>query len=213
VQLSKKEPIMKKSIKPLLLVISLVLAFVYIGFNVGAQSDVESETFPIGENLTESNNINEVVVGGPGFIMFHATEFIPFSQTFGYAFTNSTGALWNPDPSNNAYIAPMNLPHGATITKLVVYYFDNSAVDFTTSILRTNMDTNINTLLASASSEGVINAPRVAEDSVVDLPVVDNQSFSYVLRVILPGSQGETLTLRGVRVDYSYPVSLPLINK
>jgi hypothetical protein len=67
--------------------------------------------------------------------------------------------------------------------------------------------------LARLDSSGANVNNRVMEDTSISPDIIDNQSYAYWIEVSLPGSQSTNLMIRGIRIDFSYPVSLPLINK
>lgn len=204
---------MKNISKPLVLVLAIVLILVSTGLPVGAQSQPEGGTTNPGDGqVLEGSGINAVVPGGPGSVMIHPTAFIPISSTGEWSF-GSGGYLYNPGSLLSYYEAAVNLPSGASITKFVLYYYDDSTSDLWAVLAKYDVDTNQTSVLANVDSTGASADNRTIEYSLVPPPVVDNQSNAYWLEVSLPGNEGSNLEIRGIRIDYSYPVSLPLINK
>ena len=193
---------MKQASKPLVLVFAILLIFVIAGLPVGAQ------------NVPESNSTNAAVPGGPGFIMVHPFAFNPLDMA--YEWDNGVGGfLFNPGAEQAYYGASVNLPHGAVITKFVVYYYDSANINLFAQLIRLNLDNDQYTVLSEFVSSGIAWENRVGEVglfSTVD-PVVDNQSNAYRVEFGLPGGVDSTLGIRGIRIDYSYPVNLPMINK
>ena len=53
---------------------------------------------------------------------------------------------------------------------------------------------------------------NLADTSIIE-PVIDQQSYSYVIEVGMPAGSFNTLRLAGVRIDYSYDSYQPLIEK
>ena len=205
---------MKITIKSLVVVLALVLIFVSVGIPVGAQVGIDNGTTSLGEGQTlEGSGMNAEVPGGPGFVMIHPTAFVPMYSEWPYSFGVGGGALYNPGATDYYYEAAVNLPHGAKITKVVVYYYDNSSTDIWIVLAALSTDDGSLWNPASLMTSGADTTLRVVEDSTISPDVIDNQSIAYWIEVGIPGNQGTNLMLRGIRIDYDYPVSLPLINK
>jgi hypothetical protein len=149
------------------------------------------------------------VPGGPGFYMCGAPCFAPRSS--GYQWTYSQQELRNTGGFYAYWDAPLALPHGATMTKFVLYFDDNSASDdLFVGLYRCALDTGTCDLPAFATSSG---APGYgfAEDSTITNSVIDNQSYVYMAEAILPNTTA--VGLIGVRIDYEFSAKLPLITK
>ncbi|MEL7625394.1 MAG: hypothetical protein AAGU15_00865 [Anaerolineaceae bacterium] len=206
---------MKNTRKLLVAVFAIVLIFTSVGIPVGAQVGIDNGTTSPGEgNTLENAGTNAAVPGGPGFVMIHPTAFVPMFSEWPYSFGIGGGALYNPGTAEYYYEAAVNLPHGAKITKVVVYYFDNSATSNIWVILAgISMDDYLLPNLAYLVTSGAEANNRVMEDTTISPDVIDNQSFAYWVEVGIPGNESSNLNLRGIRIDYEYPVSLPLINK
>jgi|LSQX01.3.fsa_nt_gb hypothetical protein len=196
---------------------ALVLFFVSVGLPVTAQSEPEDGAIYLNDEQspTEGNNTNAAVPGGPGFIMIHPSAFFPEGVT-GDRALGWGGFLYNPGTSPTTYWAALNLPHQAVITKIVVYYLDNEVNPMNLEVFfqRSGLDDNSFQSLVSFGSFdyfGTDPNPRVMEKPPLNSVVVDNQSHAYWINTHIPGGQGINLRLRGVRIDYSYPVNLPLI--
>jgi len=65
--------------------------------------------------------------------------------------------------------------------------------------------------MAVVSSSGYSAVYSYAETASIVNPVVDQQSYSYLLEVTLPPSL--ELRLVGMRIDYAYAASLPITMK
>ena len=205
---------MKNIFKPLVVVLAIVLIFTSVGIPVGAQGSIEDETTYQGEDQTlQGAGINAAIPGGPGFIMVHPSAFIPMDSTMQYSLTGG-GALYNPGTINSYYEAAVNLPHGAKVTKVVVYYLDNSSTyDIWVAFAAIGMDIPNLSIMGYLTSTGADTTNRVMEDTTITPDTIDNQSIAYWIEVGLPGDQLADLRIRGVRIDYNYAVDLPLINK
>jgi len=103
-------------------------------------------------------------------------------------------------------LAPLNLPQGATIKKLTVYYTDNAphANDFFVGVLnRRNMATGGSGALAAMTTE---SAPVSTERKKVEMlitknNIVDNRKFSYSIRLFFHSGSTE-LKFNGAIIAY-----------
>lgn len=206
---------MKHYLKIFVIVLAIGLIFTSVGLPVVAQEGIEGGTTTTGEGQAlQGAGTNAAVPGGPGFIMIHPTAFVPINSTREYSFSVGGGALFNPGSSYSHYEAAVNLPDGAKITKVVVYYLDNSSTQNLLAILASvSMDTPDIFNMAYLTTAGADINNRVGIDTTITPDTINNQSYAYWLEVGIPGGQSTSLMIRGIRIDYSYPVSLPLINK
>jgi hypothetical protein len=148
------------------------------------------------------------VPGGPGFQMMNPYQFRS-------AFPNRTwdyfnGELFNPGPEDNFYEAALLLPNNVTITKMVVYFYDNSDKDLLVGLWRFDPSTGNNVELATVASSGAQDQYRNAADTSIIEPAVDQQSYSYIIEAGMNAGDS-TLRLAGVRIDYGYEVQLPFV--
>ena len=152
------------------------------------------------------------VPGGPGFYSQHAIAFRPYQSTMSWAFWD--GELYNPGGTDSEFDASLSLPNGATITKLVAYYYDAcGSHDLTVRLLRDASGSNLGDNMAELNSSGAPGGYSYTEDSTVNYPVIDQQSYSYRLVVLLPQGCDTTMSLESIRVDYGYQTGLPLAVK
>jgi len=150
------------------------------------------------------------VPGGPGFYSQHAVAFRPYEPTMSWAFWD--GELYNPGGTDSEFDAPLSLPNGATITKLVAYYYDAcGSRDLTVRLLRDASGSNLGDYMAELNSSGAPGGYSYGEDSTVDYPIIDQQSYSYRVVVLLPQGCSTNMSLESIRVDYGYQTGLPLV--
>jgi hypothetical protein len=162
-----------------------------------------------GENQVAPASIS-AVPGGPGFVSMSGAAFTAESSTDRYSI--SANSLYNLEGWGTYLQAPLQLPNRATITKLVVYYYDNVIYeDMTVGLARAPLDSISLEVMATLNPSGAANFFRYEETSNILTPVIDQQSYSYMILLILPGNTDVKIT--GVRVDYAFPSQLPLINK
>jgi hypothetical protein len=153
---------------------------------------------------------SQPVPGGPGYVTLSSFSFVPYNPAATYSYGGS--ALLYTGGGTAYFVAPLNLPHGATINQVTMYYLDNDATNnFSIVLLRYSMTTHLGSTLASVSSSGASSLFLNNSTSTIQNPVVDLASNSYYLQLQFPSSS--LLAFEGVRVDYGYGVSLPAIIK
>jgi hypothetical protein len=195
----------------LLIVAAFVLVFVSFNSFASAQSGTEG----VGDRQIQTNpdgTINYVVPGGPGFVSVAGASFTPTLDD--YELDTGYGYLLNASSTIDGwYLAPITLPHGATITKFVAYYFDNNAEKYIyIELFRKPLDSFEVQTMASVGSSGANSHPTYWFDDSIQYATVDNQSNTYFAMVYIPVNSS-SLGLIGVRVDYSFPTYVPLVNK
>ena len=145
------------------------------------------------------------VPGGPKFLMVDATQFRAWRpETVAYL---TDGGLINPGSEGNFYQAGLSLPDNIKITKVVVYFFDNSELDdqddLVVALWRYDPATGDHVEMATVASSGAQDQYRNAADTSIIEPMVNQQSYSYYLEVGMP-PRGDTLRVAAVRIDYRY---------
>ena len=150
------------------------------------------------------------VPGGPGYTMQPASAFRPrYSSTeyqlVGPRLYTISGSFY--------YDAPLDLPNGADVTRLVIYYTDNDAAeDFSAEIWRVPMPGRSGEKVSdTVSSSGASADASFVETTSILLPTVDLEGYAYYIRLTLPAS-GD-LEVNGFRVDYTYDSMLPLVTR
>jgi hypothetical protein len=120
--------------------------------------------------------------------------------------------LVNPDASDHYYEAPVSLPNGATITKFVVWYYDNNAtLDMSADLALVSVDATHGTSMANVTSSGASTGNRYGQITTISNATIDLQSYSYFVQVYLPPSAN--LGVLAFRIDYQYASYLSLITK
>ncbi len=132
-----------------------------------------------------------------GYLSLSAADFQP--QVDGYDFSNTGQRLQNVDGSSDNYIAPVQLPHGATVTRLTFYWRDTSSSNGVLSLYRNGL-AGTSSLMAYASTSG--NAGNGSSyDSTISYATVDNSQYSYFLSLGLPDSN---VWCYGAIIEYTY---------
>lgn len=158
-----------------------------------------------------AQNPDVPVPGGPAFLMISGFQFKP--RWMGTTWDYQGLDLHNPGAGTSYLDASFSLPNDVVITGMVVYYYDNSASDLAVWLYRGDVSTGNFAFMADASSSGAMDQYRNVSDTTIDLPAVDQQSYSYIVTVEMPPA-GNSLRLVGVRIDYATDVvTLPLALK
>jgi len=133
-----------------------------------------------------------------GYIMVNANEYVPMYG--GYSYRRTSVGVANQAGSNQYWYAPLQLPHGSTITYIEWYYYDlDPGQDVWLDLYRVDGSSIVN-LMATGSSSGSPGYGSVSTTSISS-PTVDNTQYSYALR-------GETLStdhaLCQISIHYTY---------
>jgi len=144
---------------------------------------------------------------GHGYISVAPPAFRPTYDTTAHrvesTFLRKTGG-------GDAYFhADIQLPDGATVTKLTFYWDDSSAANGYCTLWRTPFALH-GIEMAKANTDGETSVRDSSEDDTIFFAVVDNSSYAYGLTLYLPDSG---IDVFGAIVEYTYPVSLPLVFK
>ena len=185
----------------------LVLVLVSLAF---AQEGNEQPLL-VRDRLVNPESPAGIVPGGPGYISLDSSAFRNLFATDSYAF--GSWGLYNPGTAGNMnFLASVNLPHGARLTKVVAYFYDySSAYDLKVRLYMYALDGGFGGDMAEVVSDGAVSTPRFMIDSTIDYSQIDNSSNSYILYLELPADK--QVQLIAVRLDYAYPSILPLILK
>jgi hypothetical protein len=149
--------------------------------------------------------------GGAGYISIPAAAFTPADDALDYVLDES-GLMLETDATSGQFWAPVYLPHGATLSKLTFYRYDMVAGGLPYCYLRTMSNSWATEAIATVCTDNPIyNGFTSIYTTDFSVPVVDNSQYTYSLQCYL-SRQTVTLTsvLVGLRIEYSYPVYLPL---
>lgn len=144
---------------------------------------------------------------GHGYISVPAPAFRPESHDYQYWITSSW--IRNLDGSSDYYHAPLQLPHGATLTKLTFFWKDGSSTDDGyCQLWQSGLSGGWGVGIASADTDGDTGLASSSTVTIAAMGTVDNSQYGYGLTVYLPDFSVEAF---GAIVEYTYPVTLPLI--
>ncbi len=133
------------------------------------------------------------------YIAVSAAAFNPMED--GYDYINQGEELWNNDGSSDHYAAPIQLPHGATVSKMTFYWWDGSSgADGHCTMYRTTL-TGTEVVVAEAWTDGNAATADSSEDNSIVYATVDNSQYSYYLYWDLPDM---VVAGYGVVIEYKY---------
>jgi hypothetical protein len=147
-----------------------------------------------------------------GVLSVPPAAFAPFED--GYAYTD---AGWNlvhnggaPLPANRGwYLAPVHLPHGATVTRMVFRWMrvDTTSQTGTAKLQRTLLGANTYQEMAVASSAaGTGTYMSSSGDTTVDHPLIDNASYAYWIVLDLPAASLPEPHVEAREVDIEFQI-------
>jgi len=142
--------------------------------------------------------------GGKGVLTIPAAAFTFFGDEPDYE--NHARYLIHHD-GFNGYVASVQLPHGATVTRMTMHYYNSTALDgveteLHRSDLRGGGDEMASVLSVSAGGYGSVSTDAIAHATV------DNAHYAYHVNWLISPSINE---VRGcaVTIEYSYPAATP----
>lgn len=107
-------------------------------------------------------------------------------------------------------MAPINLPHGAVVNEITIYYMDNHPANLTVAIMRKSLAGGIDEIVKwqSAGASAAINSQSIAD--LKGKEIIDLENYTY--RVIVTFDQGREdgidspenarQRLYGIRIKY-----------
>jgi hypothetical protein len=189
-------------------VISLLLILILVAFILTQTTAVIGQDFSDPPDASHSPDAYlEAVPGGPGFYTQTAAAFRPRSSSTEYQLN---GPRLRTTSAPNSYDAPLDLPNGAQIKRLVMYFTDDDpGEDFSAEIWRVPLPgrsgEQVSETVISSGTPGM----TFLETTDILRPEVDLEGYAYYIRLSLPASND--LEINGLRVDYTYDVDMPLI--
>ena len=154
------------------------------------------------------------VPGGPGYIMIAPGSFHADSGGNDFAIDQFNRYVTQGSGIVNLH-APVQLPHGAKVTRLIYYCSDNTAY-YTYADLTRSSPADYGTRFDNiyvVMSVGDSGNQTIVDDTpaAAGAEVVDNSRYSYLVH--LHFSDGSGLRAYGVRIDYEYGDFLPAVLK
>jgi hypothetical protein len=99
-----------------------------------------------------------------------------------------------------AFSAPVYLPQGAKVVKLVVFVRDNSGSTITAYLGRCFPTQDADQLMANVQSADSAEEQKLVDDTIYH-PIINNDSYAYLLSV---GMNGPDVALNTIKIVYYY---------
>jgi hypothetical protein len=118
------------------------------------------------------------------YVSIPAAAFGPASNH--YEFINVGSYLVNMDDNSDTYTAGVQLPHGATVTKMTFYWRDDSTSDGYVELARAedSMAIEILAVVYTSGNSGFGNS----SETTISHATIDNSQYTYILYLNLPDS-------------------------
>jgi hypothetical protein len=97
--------------------------------------------------------------------------------------------------------APLHLPHGATVTKMTVYFVDNSPINL--SVILPNSSA---AQMATITSSGTPGETSLF-DNTINTAVIDNSLYAYTIDISSVGGPWPDVSMIVRRIIFEYTVS------
>jgi hypothetical protein len=105
-------------------------------------------------------------------------------------------------------LAPVHLPHGATVTAFIVYFYDNSITENLILNLFHGDHTGINGNMALLTTSGTPGNSLLIQTSITS-PVIDNSTNYYYVYAHSSTGTWTDFNLRVTRIQINYTVTKP----
>ncbi len=143
--------------------------------------------------------------GTQGNISVSFAEFVP--QENGFDYHKGFFGLSNADTGRNwGFYAGVQLPQGATITRVFSYWQDWSSEDMLLWLYSYNLADRSSTKMAEVYSSGDTGFGYTST-STISNPIVDNNKCVYFVYIDLPKYDPAVVGIdfKGVQIEYEYP--------
>lgn len=158
--------------------------------NVEVTNEISADSYQY-----NSPKLNFYSVSGDAFHSASDDPFIASSGSWG-AYISTPGLGW--------LVAPVSLPHGATITRMRVYLDDTAAGTMNVSIYKTGHGSGTSSAIASVDSTGSNGTGIQLTDNFISSPSVFNDQFHYHIRVYSTNWSGSSsMLIKSVVIEYT----------
>jgi hypothetical protein len=158
---------------------------------VNVAGDTMSGTLTVPRVAYTSPRTGYFVIGGEGFV--------PGSDVAYYNTYGNGGAYIV--SGNAALVAPVHLPHGAVVTRLVAYFYDASSSNMTVYLELQGFSGGYG-IMAQVDSAGLSGYGSDSTSSVSP-STISNTSNSYLIYAYCSAWDGGNLRLKGVVITYT----------
>jgi len=133
------------------------------------------------------SNVVQAQTTVTSYVSVSAAAFVPVKSTTN--FDNWGYFLMNNDAITRLFEGSVQLPNGATVTKVTFYWYDIGTGDILLYLYRYNEAGNLEmAYMASSGTPGIGSS----YDKTIDYATVDNSRYAYYLEVYIPASATHT---------------------
>lgn len=170
---------------------------------LGNESLIIDEEDIIAGNNFIANNF-EYKTPKTSYISIPGMLFKPNNSVVPYTANGGFGGTYASTPGNAELFAPVQLPHGATVTNVTFYFTDNASGNLRMRLYKQSHSTTSFDDLASIDTNFVSGTNVDRTDSSIDFAIIDNTVNSYFLSVDSAGWPGNsTLSINSVIIQYT----------
>jgi len=135
--------------------------------------------------------------------------FVPGNSNQDWVTEGGSGISYlNSNAGGSNLVAPVYLPHGATVTELMIFYVDNTPTSsISIELLERYVFNTFYTSMARAASTDLESSPNAnwQSDTSIAEPVIDNSQNAYILSAYSSDWQGALTKIKGARITYTVP--------
>lgn len=125
-----------------------------------------------------------------------------------YVFTRISPCLYTTTAGATYWFAAVNLPHGAVVTELKAWVWDDDASEISVYLMRHEAGTSTVNQMSYVGSSGASPSYRAFTDSTISYSIIDNQNYAYLVRAILRSGNSDH-RLGQVQITYTIDEPLP----
>lgn len=165
--------------------------------------DVAAQTAISGEGIIFPDGSKQTTAPGQEFLRVAGSNFVPRDSDMTFTYGGAGCLVRDSGVSDQWFTYDLQLPDGALLDYLRVYYYDNNATYDVYSELWAFDGAGGTNLIAEADSSGTPGYSSTGSGFFEH--IVDNGGESLVVVVGLPGGVGSSLRVCGIRVRYQSP--------
>jgi hypothetical protein len=132
-------------------------------------------------------------VGGEDFVPWGNVDYWN-SGGCGGAYVSASGAY--------ALVAPLHLPHGASVTRFQVFFYDTSSSDIHVTLYGQYLTGCGFFPLADLTSSGTAGYYSLT-DTTISSPTIDNTAYTYHVKAYSSAWDGSNLRIKGAVITYT----------
>jgi len=131
-------------------------------------------------------------------LMIPAASFRPYSGSY---YRNDGSTVYSSSYSSQYFYAPVILPQGTRVQKIVFYFLDDGVYEITLSLFRRNCYVNDRQTMAEISTFGSASNWRVNTTHTIYTPIINMNGYSYFLELYFE-SYGTAYQVQAVKIIY-----------